>query len=91
MHARESGYKSNIYRDENRTTRNSDIRSYKKAIEYLISQNYIIVRMGDESMSIVAEFEADFKDNYFDYAHSKLKSNLMDTYLFSRCEFSIVC
>lgn len=91
IHARESGYKSNIYRDKNRTTRNADIRSYKKAIEHLVAHNYIAVRMGDKSMSTIDEFKDEFGSNYFDYAHSKLKSDLMDAYLFSHCEFSIVC
>ncbi len=91
IHARESGYKSNIYQDENRTTRNADIRSYKKAIDYLVAQNYIVIRMGDESMTTVDEFNDFYGNNYFDYAHSELKSDLMDTFLFSHCEFSIVC
>jgi putative glycosyltransferase (TIGR04372 family) len=91
IHARESGYKSNLYKDENRTTRNSNIETYGAVIDLLVSKGYIVVRMGDSSMSRTSKFAGKFGNNFFDYAHSTIKSSRMDAYLFSQCEFSLVC
>lgn len=91
VHARESGYKYNLYKDEKRTTRNSNINTYETAFEFLVSKGYLIIRMGDKSMAKLTHLKEKFGNNIFDYAHSNIKSSRMDAYLFSHCEFSIVC
>ena len=48
LHVRDSGF----YGSQHKTTRDADIKSYEKAIQYLINRRYVVVRMGDSSMVV---------------------------------------
>jgi len=63
--------------------RDFKISSMKKTIEYFISKNYYVIRMGslsDERLNLEDEM-------YIDYPFSKLQSDFLDIYLSSKCSF----
>lgn len=60
--------------------RNSTIDHYIKAITFLRSQGYQVIRMGDP-------VSLGFEDLYIDYPNSEIKSELMDLYLIKNCYF----
>lgn len=65
--------------------RDSDISNYKKAVEYLLDNDYFVIRMGK-----VVEKSLDINhSNFFDYAVSSLKSDFLDIWLMSNCNFCI--
>ena len=82
LHVREGGFKN----DQNRRPyRNADINNYNDAIKYLIKKGIYVVRLGDITMK-----KNDFQDPmYWEYCHSKIKSDLMDLYLIKNSEFYI--
>lgn len=65
---------------ETSSYRNSNIKNYLKALEYLHSQGYAIIRLGDP-------VPLGFNELYIDYPNSKFKSELMDLYLIKNCFF----
>jgi putative glycosyltransferase (TIGR04372 family) len=85
VHVRDSGF----YNDPERSTRNGDIFNYEPAIRYLIEKGYIVVRMGDPSMIPIGNIVERCGSNLIDYAHSKIRSPLVDCYLVSNCDFFI--
>jgi len=87
LHARDSGY----YGIETQTTRNSNIFSCFKAIDYLIEQGYQVVRVGDKNMVDISVQLNIYDGNLIDYAKSEYKSPFMDCYLFSEASFYIGC
>ena len=89
IHARESGFKDNYYEDSKRTTRNADINSYDLLIDKLIDLGYVVFRLGDPWMQRVPYLLKKYKENFVDYAHSNIKSEKMDIYLLSHCNFSV--
>ena len=91
LHARESGYMNNRYIDANRTTRNADINSYDLVIDKLIDKGYKVIRLGDISMKKANFFTKKHNGKFIDYAHSDIKSPMMDAYLLSNCKFLIAC
>jgi putative glycosyltransferase (TIGR04372 family) len=91
IHARESGFKDNYYKDSNRTTRNADINSYDLLIDKLIDLGYVVFRLGDPWMQRVPYLLKKYKENFVDYAHSNIKSEKMDIYLLSHCNFLVGC
>jgi putative glycosyltransferase (TIGR04372 family) len=65
--------------------RDADIKSYIKTINYLISQGFIVIRIGSEYSPSL-----DFKnERFFEYTHSKYKSNFMDLFIPYVSEFII--
>lgn len=83
IHVRDSNYK----RDKSRRTyRNSHIKNYLVGIKYLINQGYFVIRLGDD---LADDFKFTHK-NYFDYAKSKIKDDLIDLYLIKNASF-IIC
>lgn len=87
LHVRDNGY----YEIDKQNLRNADIFTYKKAINYLIQKGYYVIRVGDPNMVKIDELLADFSPYLFDYAHSNIKSEMMDTYIFSNCAYQIGC
>jgi putative glycosyltransferase (TIGR04372 family) len=82
LHVRDSGYKNDFGK---KSYRNSDINNYIALIKYLISKNYFVVRMGNNTAKKI-----NFSDkNFFDYAHSEINSSLMDLYLIKKCKFFV--
>ncbi len=85
LHVRESGF----YGNTNRVTRNADITTYEPAIRYLIDRGYTVVRMGDARMVAIDDMISRCGPNFIDYARSDLRSDFLDAYLCSQCDFFI--
>lgn len=83
IHVREEGFHQK-WHNKNPGTRNADITSYTKAIDFLIKKGFSVVRMGDISMK-----KLNNKKCFFDYAHSEYKSEIMDIILLAKCNFYI--
>ncbi len=75
IHNRESGYSGNTH-DYDQEFRNGKISSYELAIEEVINRGGWCIRMGDPTMEPVLK-----RDGLIDYAHSPLRSEVMDIYL----------
>lgn len=80
LHVRSGGFFDD---HEYSAPRNSDISSYVPAINYLVNEGFIVVRVGDPSMP-----HLDIA-GVFDYAHSDARSELNDVMLIEHCEFYI--
>lgn len=61
--------------------RNADISNYLPAIEWLIAQSYIVVRLGDPAMPPLDV------PGVLDYAHCSLRSEANDVHLVEHCEY----
>ena len=82
IHVRDSKYKSD---SSKRNYRNSDINKYKKLIKFLISKNYIVIRLGTKPCNKI-----NFKDsNFINYPELEIQSPLLDLYLVEQSEFFI--
>lgn len=65
--------------------RNSDIKTYLKAVEYLINEGYFVIRMGKGSKG-----KLNINDkNYYDYSNSEYRSDFLDIFLFANCYFCL--
>jgi putative glycosyltransferase (TIGR04372 family) len=73
---------SNFYKD-NADYRNANIQNYYQAINYIISQGGLVVRMGDAVDGLI---KSPIK-GFIDYPNSVYKSELMDLYLIENCRF----
>ena len=63
--------------------RDADIETYVDSIKYLISMDYVVIRVGSEYSK-----KLNFKDeNYFEYSLSAFKSDFMDLYLIYKSTF----
>jgi putative glycosyltransferase (TIGR04372 family) len=61
--------------------RNSDIQSYDTMVQYLLSKDFSVIRMGRETQS-----RQNIKnDHYWDYSNSNVRSDLLDIYLAEIC------
>ncbi len=91
------GYKSNqnivcfanrdgaFKNEKKRSRRNAEIHTYKSAIEFLASKDIFNIRMGKLNFKKI-----DFSQkNIFDYSFSNIKSDFMDMFIFSKCNFLI--
>ncbi len=85
LHVRDNGF----YNKSSQTTRNANISTYEKAIEYLVDKGYAVVRLGDNKMVDVAKMQERLGPLFFDYAYSDIRSEMMDCYLLSHSEFFI--
>lgn len=73
-----NSWKSNDYR-------NSKVKNFEKAVQYLIKQGLFVIRIGK-----LTENKLRIKNkNFFDYSKSKLKSDFLDIFLTSKCLFAI--
>lgn len=80
VHSREGGYSPHDERFHSH--RNSTIESYQMAMEAIIGRGGWCIRIGDPTMKKMPPMR-----NAIDYAHSHLKSDWMDLFLFARCRF----
>lgn len=87
LHARDSGF----YQDAHRTTRNSNIRDFEPGLRYLIGLGYKIIRLGDAGMVGIDDLVERLGPNLIDYAHMDIKSELLDLFLVSECDFFVGC
>lgn len=85
IHARESGY--DLSGDYYHRKRNADIQSLKLTSEYLTRQGYLVIRMGDKSMTPLANWP----QGVFDYATSDESCPQMDLALCADCFFFVGC
>ena len=78
--ARDSSFLSQIDQKKDwsyHSYRDSDIETYISSIKYLISKNYVVLRIGSENSK-----KLNFTDeNYFEYSLSEFKSGFMDLYV----------
>lgn len=82
VYARDGGYYKETEKSQN-WFRNSDINTYKLAIDEIISRGGYVIRIGSHVCN---------KLNYehpkvFDYSYSSYQSDFLDIYLLSRCRF----
>lgn len=86
LHVRDAGYKTGSYLNDESfdSYRNADIETYKLAIEEVVKRGGYVIRVGDPQMKPIDDIEG-----LFDYAHSDIRSNRMDIFLFSQCRFFI--
>ena len=65
--------------------RDQKIDDYELGVKYLCDLNYKVIRMG-KNMHRKMNFK---HDNFFDYAFSEIRSDMLDIYLFKICKFVI--
>ncbi len=81
LHVREGGF----YGEKaNRTIRNADPHTYSLAIQSIVDRGGWVIRMGDRTMKPLPAMA-----QVIDYAHSDLKSDWMDVFLWGQCRFFI--
>src|SRR6185437_2163972 len=68
--------------DSSEAFRNADIKTYLSAIHEIESRGMKVVRIGDPSMSDIADMPS-----VVDYAHSEYRSGLMDCLLIASSSF----
>jgi putative glycosyltransferase (TIGR04372 family) len=90
LNVRDSGYNSMIRSEFARnakdwTQRNSDVETYREACRVLTSMGVNVYRMGVQVEKKFGENE----DSIFDYATNGNRTEFLDLYLGSRCEFAI--
>ena len=88
LHVRDEKYLQTTFKKKDysyHSYRNANINKYKILINYLISKNYQIVRMGR-----IVKNKLKLKNkNFVDYPFSKNKSDMLDVYFGCKCEFVI--
>lgn len=86
LHVRDNGSKTGSW--ENSGTlddyRNADVLTYLQAVDLITQRGWYVVRVGDPGMKPIPPMRG-----LIDYAHSPIRSNLLDIYLFSQCRFFI--
>jgi putative glycosyltransferase (TIGR04372 family) len=75
LHVREDWYHD---------ARNADISTYFRAFERIVERGGWVIRMGDTSMPPLPPLT-----HVIDYAHSPIKSDWMDVFLWAECRFLI--
>src|SRR5262249_32450036 len=87
LHVREAGFRSRPGRPEDRSvsTRNARIETYNKAIDFLSAQGYLIVRIGDSTMTPLN------RSGVLDLAKSKKRTELLELYCLMKSEFLLGC
>ena len=83
LHVREPGYHAAWHR-RHPGTRNADIRTYDKAIDFVLSHGGWVVRGGDPTMTKIAP-----RERVIDYATSPLRSPEIDILLCADCQYFI--
>jgi putative glycosyltransferase (TIGR04372 family) len=87
LHAREGGFKAGreVTHLRKDSTRNAHIEDYFPAMDYLVSQGYTVVRIGDSTMTPVD------RPGVIDLATSAKRTGLVDLYCLMTCEFLVGC
>jgi len=85
---RDSAYLKETFPDINfsyHNYRDSEVETYISSIEYLLENDFFVIRMGK-----IVNDSLDIKhDNFLDYASSDLKNDFLDIWLMANCEFCI--
>jgi putative glycosyltransferase (TIGR04372 family) len=82
LHVRESGYKDASSKHD--ISRNADVTSYLLACQAIVERGGWVIRVGDASMKPLPAMQG-----MIDYAHSSLKTDWMDIFLFGACRFML--
>jgi len=84
LHVRDAGYKTGSYLGQELFDdyRNADITTYCNAIKAIVDRGGYVVRVGDPKMRPINPMKG-----LIDYAHSTIRSNRLDIYLFTQCRF----
>ena len=86
LYCRDGKYLSDKYNfDDTKNIRNTNVNDLIDSLKELEKKNYLIFRMG-KNVEIKLNYTS---DNVIDYANSKYRSDFMDIYLTSKCEFFI--
>ena len=88
LNVRDSAYLKHLYKGSDTSYhnyRNSDINNYILATKALVDRGYFVIRMG----SLVNDALNFNHPNFIDYAANGLRSEFMDIYLGSKCDFCI--
>lgn len=80
LHVRDGGFWRDAKLSRNR---NADVNSYLPAINLLVANGYVVVRLGDPSMPPLK------LDGVFDYANSSERSSSNDILLIEYCDFYV--
>lgn len=83
LHVREPGYHAAWHR-RHPGTRNADIRTYEKVIDFVLAQGGWVVRGGDPTMTKMAP-----RERVIDYATSVRRSPEIDILLCAECRYFI--
>ena len=86
LHVREAGYKHGRNAEDKGSrrfdsTRNAYVESYVPAVDWLVRQGFLVVRLGDRFMTPVHH------QGLIDVALSPLRTDALELYLLSRSEF----
>ena len=83
LHVRDPGCKLGSYqmKDDFDSYRNADIDSYALSIQSIVDQGGYVLRVGDPNMKPMVA-----RNGVIDYAHSHIRSNRMDIFLFTQCK-----
>jgi putative glycosyltransferase (TIGR04372 family) len=83
LHVREPGFHSGWHKFH-AGTRNADIESYQRVIDFVISKGGWVVRGGDPSMTPISP-----REHVIDYATSAHRSPEIDIYLCAECAYFV--
>jgi putative glycosyltransferase (TIGR04372 family) len=75
LHVRDTSFRDN---------RDSDVNTYRPAIESVVARGGWVIRMGDPTMKPLPPMP-----QVIDYAHSSIRSDWMDVFLWASCRFFI--
>lgn len=87
LNLRDKNYLNKIYprKDFDYKTQNVNIDNYTKTVKELVDKGYKVIRAG-----LYHEKKLDIKNkNYIDLFSDKIRSDLLETYLISKCIFQI--
>jgi putative glycosyltransferase (TIGR04372 family) len=82
FHVRQPGYKPERKGDLYDRIRNADPNAYLEAIKLITARGGWVIRLGERTMDPIPEM-----DRLVDYARSEQKSDWMDIFLASQCNF----
>ena len=84
LHVRETGYRGETISNTQESWRNADVCDYIPACLKIVEAGGVVIRMGDKSMKPLPHIP-----NVIDYAHSPLKTALLDVYLCAKAAFAL--
>tara|TARA_B100001063_G_C16776752_1_gene566137 strand:- start:3106 stop:4299 length:1194 start_codon:yes stop_codon:yes gene_type:complete len=88
LNVRDSAYLKDLFPDKDMSyhdRRDAEVNDYKDVIKYLVSKNYVVIRMGKKM-----KHEVNFKhENFIDYPFASFKEDILDIYFGYICDFTI--
>lgn len=88
LNVRDSAYLKDIYKGKDMSyhdRRDAEVNDYLDVIKYLVSKNYMVIRMGKKM-----KHEVNFMhENFIDYPFSSFKQDFLDIFFGYVCDFTI--